>query len=99
MSSKHLLDPQLAPLAAMPPVSFASASIAQLRAQSAAARPPWPTPSPEVQVYEAFAPGRDGAPDVRLVVTAPKATGTNRPGILHVHGGGYVFGQAEMTGV
>jgi acetyl esterase/lipase len=32
------------------------------------------------------------------VITAPEAAGAGRPGILHVHGGGYVLGSAEMTG-
>ena len=62
----------------------------------APARPP---PSPEVEIREAFAPGRDGAPDVRLVITAPKAAGEGRPGILHVHGGGYVLGTADIQRV
>ena len=98
MPSRHLLDPELQPLAEMPALSFDSAPIDQLRAMMMAARPPLPAPPPEVQVYEAHAPGRDGAPDVRLVVTAPKAMGRDRPGILHIHGGGFVLGSADMTG-
>jgi acetyl esterase/lipase len=97
MSSKHLVDPELAPLAEWPVIRFDSAPIAELRQTWAAAAPPRPPPAPGVAVTEAFAPGRDGAPDVRLVITAPKAAGENRPGILHIHGGGYVLGQAEMT--
>jgi acetyl esterase/lipase len=59
--------------------------------------PPPSEPAPDLSVYEARAPGRDGAPHVRLVVTAPRAAGRDRPGILHVHGGGFVMGSAEMT--
>jgi acetyl esterase/lipase len=98
MSSKHLVDPDLAALADWPLVSFDRANILTVRSQRAAMAPPRPPPSPEVEIYEARAPGRDGAPDVRLVVTAPKAAGKGRPGILHVHGGGYVLGDADMTG-
>jgi len=98
MSSKHLVDPELAALTAMPVVALESVPLAQIRAMSAAMAPARPPPSPEVEIREAVAPGRDGAPDVRLVITAPKAPGAGRPGILHVHGGGYVLGTADMTG-
>jgi acetyl esterase/lipase len=98
MPSRHLLDREMLPLAEMPPLSFESVGIEQVRATMAATRPPLPPTPADVQVYEARTPGRDGAPDVRLVVTAPKATGQGRPGILHIHGGGYVLGSAEMTG-
>lgn len=98
MSSKHLVDPDLAALTAMPPIAFDSMRVAEIRAMSATMAPPRPPPSPEVEIREAFAPGRDGAPDVRLVITAPRVAGAGRPGILHVHGGGYVLGTADMTG-
>ncbi len=98
MPSRHLLDPEMAPLAEMPSLAFEAARIGELRAMMAATRPPLPAPPPEVRVYEALAPGRDGAPDVRLVITAPREAGQARPGILHVHGGGYILGSAEMTG-
>jgi acetyl esterase/lipase len=96
--SRHLLDPEMAPLAEFPSLAFEAARIGELRAMMAATRPPLPAPPPEVRVYEAVAPGRDGAPDVRLVITAPREAGQARPGILHVHGGGYILGSAEMTG-
>ena len=98
MPSRHLLDRDMLPLAEMPALSFESVDILQVRAMMAATRPPLPPIPPDVQVYEARTPGRDGAPDVRLVVTAPKAAGQGRGGILHIHGGGYVLGSAEMTG-
>jgi acetyl esterase/lipase len=96
--SRHLVDPQLRGFVElMPPISFEGVDMAEMRARLAANAPARaPTPD-DVQVTEAKAPGRDGAPDVRLVVTAPKAAGSARPGILHIHGGGYVLGAADMT--
>ena len=98
MPSRHLLDPDMRPIGEMPAISFESVGIEQVRAMMAATRPALPPIPDDVRVYEAMTPGRDGAPDVRLVVTAPKAAGQGRPGILHIHGGGYVLGSAEMTG-
>ena len=97
MPSTHLVHPELRPLVEFPAFSFGGADLAQVRAQMAAMAPPQPDPGPDIKVYEARAPGRDGAPDVRLVITAPSAAGQGRPGILHVHGGGYILGTAEMT--
>jgi acetyl esterase/lipase len=97
MPSRHLVHPDLRPLVEFPAFSFGGADLAQVRAQMAAMAPPPADPGPDIKVYEAKAQGRDGAPDVRLVITAPAAAGQGRPGILHVHGGGYILGSAEMT--
>ena len=99
MPSRHLVDPQLRPFVElMPPISFDGVDMAEVRARLAATAPTRaPTPD-DVQVTEDKALGRDGAPDVRLIVTAPKAAGAGRPGVLHIHGGGYVLGAADMTG-
>jgi acetyl esterase/lipase len=98
--SRHLVEPELVMLAEqMPALSFEGVDMAALRATIAATQPPRPPPPADVEVSEAVAPGRDGAPGVRLIVTRPRAAGVAaRPGILHIHGGGYVLGTAEMTG-
>jgi acetyl esterase/lipase len=98
MPSRHLVDPQIVPLIEqLPGFSFETAGLAEARAMMAAMAPPRPEPGLDLEVWEARAPGRDGAPDVRMVVTAPKARGRDHPGILHVHGGGFVMGSADMT--
>jgi acetyl esterase/lipase len=99
MPSRHLVDPEIVPLIEqMPGFGFDPATLEASRAamleMGQANRPPTP---PEVQVSEHFISGPEGAPDVRVLVSAPKAKGTGRPAILHVHGGGYVLGAADMT--
>jgi acetyl esterase/lipase len=45
---------------------------------------------------ERMIPGAHGAPDVRIYVWSPGAPGqAPRPAILHIHGGGYVLGDAR----
>jgi acetyl esterase/lipase len=51
-----------------------------------------------VRVEERFAPGLNGAADVRLLLyRPPAASAVPRPAILHVHGGGYVIGTPEIN--
>ncbi|MGH6985799.1 MAG: alpha/beta hydrolase [Caulobacteraceae bacterium] len=99
MSSRRLIDPEIAPLIEqVPGFSFDSVPIERMREFLASMAPARPPPGPDVEVFEARAPGRDGAPEVRLVVTTPiQRSEGPRPGILHIHGGGYVMGSAEMT--
>jgi acetyl esterase/lipase len=98
MPSKHLVDPQVAPLVEqLPGFAFEAEGLASVRALMAAMAPAASEPAPDLNVYEARAPGGDGAADVRLVITAPRAPGRARSGILHIHGGGFVMGAAEMT--
>jgi len=98
MPSKHLVDPEIAPLVEQfPGFAFDLATLDATRAMmlemGQANRPP----PPEVAVAERFIPGPPGAPDVRVVVSAPRTREKAGPGILHIHGGGYVMGAAEMT--
>lgn len=96
MTSRHLLDPQLQPLLELlPQFSFDTLGIAAIR--SAMPAPP-ATPLPDgIVSYARSIPGRPGDPDVRVVVTEPGARKHGRAGILHIHGGGFVLGKAELT--
>ena len=69
MPSRHLVDPQIAPLLAqMPGLALDAVRLAETRAAMAAMRAAAPAPKPEdIKVYEETIPGRDGAPDVRLL--------------------------------
>jgi acetyl esterase/lipase len=99
MSSKHLVDPDLIPLIEqLPGFNLGVADLADIRAMMIAVgtenRAP---PADDVVVTERRIAGPDGAPNVRVLVSAPAGPGAGRPGLLHVHGGGYILGAAEMT--
>ena len=99
MPSPQPPDPEPGPIGEHAPAfQFDPGTLGQARAvmmaMGAAQRPPAPE---DVVVSEHHVPGPPGAPDVRVLVSPPKAGGGNHPGILHVHGGGYVMGSAEMT--
>jgi acetyl esterase/lipase len=98
MPSSQLLHPDFIPLLEqLPDFSFEGRDIATTRELLAALGSPAPPIPDDVESFEARTPGRDGAPEVRLVVTRLKKRGMRAPGILHVHGGGYVLGAADMT--
>lgn len=97
MTSKHLVDPELLPLIQQLPAFQLSAEVLPaVRAGMAASRPPFELPD-SVVMTERQIPGPAGAPAVRVLITRPKAADPGRPGILHIHGGGYVMGTPEMT--
>ncbi|MBW7884427.1 arylesterase [Pigmentiphaga sp. NML030171] len=95
MRSKHLLDPELAPV-----VKLASDAGIKPGGQSpmmaALLAQPQPT-SDQVEAREVKIPGPDGAPDVRALLYLPKNAVGCRGAILHIHGGGYVSGAPEMN--
>ncbi|WP_411341227.1 alpha/beta hydrolase [Sphingopyxis sp. J-6] len=101
MPSRHLVDPQILPMVEQAPAVVLDAEhLAESRAALVAMAEMLPQPAPlaaDLTMYEERVPGLDGAPDVRLIITAPKASGSGRPGILHIHGGGYIMGSADMT--
>ncbi|NLV50834.1 MAG: alpha/beta hydrolase [Clostridiales bacterium] len=54
-------------------------------------------PDPSVNVYNKTVPGPEGSPDVRIRIYEPVVKSGKRPGILYIHGGGYIVGSPEMT--
>lgn len=92
MSTLHLVDPELAPLLAFfpfPDLSPATLAEARVAADTRADMLP---PAP-IEPVRHFAPGRDGGPDVPVLVLKPDGDKL-RPAILHIHGGGMVLGSA-----
>jgi len=97
MTSKHLVDPELLPMfQQMPGFQFTREMLPMVRSAMQAARPAVEIPD-SVSVTERQIPGPAGAPAMRVIITQPKAAGRGRPGILHIHGGGYIIGTADMT--
>lgn len=95
MSNRHLVDPELLGLLEMwPTVTLDETLLATMRGGARMPLPPIENPD-RVIMATATAPGRDGAPDVPLIHYRPaNATGI-LPCIYHIHGGGYVLGDAE----
>jgi acetyl esterase/lipase len=98
MPSRHLVDPQILPLIEqLPGITLDWATLDQSRAMilelGREQRPPTPA---GVAVSKRAIPGPTGGPEVGVVISALTAPGRARPGILHIHGGGYVMGSPEM---
>ncbi|WP_217429542.1 alpha/beta hydrolase, partial [Sphingomonas bacterium] len=51
---------------------------------------------PQVAVSDHLAPGHDGAPDVRVRLYRPEGLPAHAPIVMHIHGGGFLFGSAEL---
>ena len=96
--SRHLVDPELLPaLDAFPPSQFDNAGLAARREMLASMLPARDTYAPDGLVIEDLcAPGPAGAPEVPIILYRPDADAC-LPLYLHIHGGGYVFGNAERT--
>ncbi len=98
MDTRHLIDPELlVALELLPTLDFSRESIPAMRAdmqQSAAGMPP--PPELAVDVEEVSIPAPEGH-RIGALVYRPRARADRpRPAVLHIHGGGYVFGSMYM---
>ena len=98
MPSRHLLDPELASILEAVPGGALTAEMlaAQGPAMTEMGRAAVLPPPDGVATTEQMIPGLNRAPDIRVLIHQPAQSGTGRPGILHIHGGGYVIGSPEM---
>jgi acetyl esterase/lipase len=106
MASEHLVDPELKPtLDSFPLLDLSVETLPtlremmeQMRAAAAAAGPAAMAASPEFSVsFEAISisgPGR--SPPLRILCYRPIAAKGPLPAVLHIHGGGYILGSADM---
>jgi acetyl esterase/lipase len=103
MKTLHLVHPELRPFveSGLAP-EMTPERLALMRqgvAQPARGEAPPAPETPDVEVTERWAPGSAGHPDVRMLVYRPLAAQRPTAGILHVHGGGYVLGDPEMSDI
>lgn len=98
MTSRHLVDPDLAAaLALVPDMSVSADRLAATRERVALMTAMMLAEADaSVGVTEHRAPGLAGAPDVRVRLYKPEGLAARAPVIYHVHGGGFLFGTAEL---
>lgn len=100
MTSRPLLDPELAPLLDIFPTADLNAEVLpQRRQQFLEQIKMQPDTADDLRIIrqEHHVPGPADAPPVRVLVYSPAGAGQDRPALLHVHGGGYVLAQPEMN--
>ncbi|MBN9391739.1 MAG: alpha/beta hydrolase [Chloroflexi bacterium] len=99
MDTRHLVDPEVAPmLDTFPPFHFTREVLPSIRQTQAEVfeqmRPTFPAYD-NIEVTEKKVPGAPGDPDVRVLVYRPKNVAGKVPGLLWIHGGGYIIGTAD----
>lgn len=94
MSTRHLVDPELLPMIdMMAEFRVDRHSLTQLRAMRGEL---FGLVAPETPPEVVHISGPEGAPAVPLRISRPPGAATGRPAIYHIHGGGFVIGDAEM---
>ena len=98
MSSLHLVDPELRPVLELAPdMGVSPEKLPGARAVIAAmTQMGLEAADPRVTAAEWYAPGYNGGPDVRVVLYKPEGLAPGAPVVLQVHGGGFLFGTAEL---
>ena len=100
VSSRHLVDPDLAPLLnVFVPLDLSEDTLPALRQGPRTPPPPGPAPEelfPGVTVSDNRIPGEGSDPDVRILLYQPTNVTSDAPGLIWIHGGGYIVGQPEI---
>ena len=98
MSTRHLVDPEVAPLLDLWPTTTLTDAILPLARSRMIPLPPFETTG--VTLERRTVPGPAGAPDIGLHLYRPEGGAGPLPAIYHIHGGGYVMGAAkDLEGV
>ena len=91
---KNRIDPELRDILELfPPLDLEN--LEETR-QGMAAMPQLPVDE-SVVISNKMIPGPDDSPSVRVRIYKPKEKGETLPGLLWMHGGGYILGTAEET--
>ncbi len=97
MTTRHLVDPALESFLEAPPLAITQETLPMAREMlKGIYAAVLGEGDPEVIVSECIVPGPAGAPDVRLYVYTPPGPKTARPALFHLHGGGFILGDAAM---
>lgn len=99
----YAFDPELAPWVEMlPKIDLTAIDLASMR--SAPQRDfgdlfqiPAYEPANPLDISDRTIPGPADSPDVRVRVYAPANQETARPGLVYIHGGGFIFGDIEQS--
>lgn len=97
MSTRHLVDPELlGALELFPPLDLTRENLPARRAQmeQMALSAPVPPDLPVVR-EERVVPGPAGN-EIGVLLYRPRGEAATRPAVLHIHGGGYVVGSAQL---
>jgi triacylglycerol lipase len=96
-STRHLVDKDLLPLLDfLPPITFTREALPAIRARPSPFKPR-PEDLERADQTILLAPGPKGAPDIEIVFYRPRGATGALPCILHIHGGGYVTGEARAN--
>ena len=95
--SRHLVDPQLLPMLELLPTVAISAEILPAMRSRAPWFPVNPADLDRTDLTIRTVPGPDGAPEVEVWIYRPRGVEGLMPCIFHIHGGGYVAGNASQN--
>lgn len=94
LKSRYLVDPELLGVFdTLPTVDLSTELLPAIRAAGLPLQLETPPPD-AADVSRRLVPGPKGAPDVPVMIYAPRPRANPLPCIFHIHGGGYVTGSA-----
>jgi acetyl esterase/lipase len=98
LSTRHLLDPELLPLLEMPALKFTDEGMPKLRKLLEQREVMGDAARHAVTREEISVVSSDGT-EITCLLYKPPQSETNKPGYLHVHGGGYIIGSAKQADI
>jgi len=96
MTTRHLVDPELEAFLEGPRLDISAETLAAAREGIKTMFAAMAEVDPTVKVVERVVPGPAGAPDVKVLIYTPPGPAKTWPGFFHVHGGGFILGDAAM---
>jgi acetyl esterase/lipase len=98
VSTRHLVDPELLPLAnSFPPMALNDEALPAIRKQMFEMLAVRPLPELPLRIQDVQIPSGEAERTIRCMLIQPITSMNNAPAILHFHGGGHVLGIPEMN--